>query len=111
MQRVGQIIRLKPGAYEEYKRLHAEAWPGVLDAISRAGVRNFSIYHWNGFLFACLEYVGDDLEADLALLTADPVMRDWWRLTDALQEPVQGHSSGSVEGNWWTPMEELFHME
>ena len=111
MQRVGQIIKLKPGAYEDYKRLHAEAWPGVLDAISRAGVRNFSIYHWNGVLFACLEYVGDDLEADLALLTADPVMRDWWQLTDALQEPVQGHSSGSVEGNWWKPMEELFHME
>jgi hypothetical protein len=22
-----------------------------------------------------------------------------------------GHSGSSVEGNWWTPMEELFYME
>ena len=109
MQRFGMIIRLKPGALNEYKRLHDSAWPAVLDAIHRANIRNYTIYHWNGVLFSHFEYVGGDFAADLAAITADPVMREWWQLTDPLQEPVEGHSRGSIEGKWWTQMQEVFH--
>jgi L-rhamnose mutarotase len=111
MKRMAFIIKLKTGAYEQYKRLHADAWPQVLDTIRRANIRNYSIYHWNDLLFAYLEYAGEDLDADMAMIEADPVTREWWQHTDPLQEPVQGNSSGSVEGGWWTPMEELFHTD
>jgi L-rhamnose mutarotase len=109
MKRFGQIIRLKPEKYEEYKRLHADPWPEVLATIEAANIRNYSIYHWNGFLFAYFEYVGDNFDADMAKVAADPKTREWWALTDPCQQPVEGSSSGSVEGNWWHTMEELFH--
>ena len=111
VKRVGQIIKLKPAAYEEYKRLHAAVWPEVLETIHKANIRNYSIYHWDGFLFAYMEYIGDDFDADMAVIAADPKTHEWWALTDPLQQPVQGNSSGSIEGNWWTEMESLFHTD
>jgi L-rhamnose mutarotase len=111
MKRIGQVIKLRPGAYKAYKRLHADVWPEVLDVIHNANIRNYTIYHWQGYLFAHFEYVGDDFEADMAAIAEDPMTRKWWQLTDPLQVPVQGNSGGSIEGNWWTNMEELFYRD
>jgi L-rhamnose mutarotase len=111
MKRFGQIIRLRPEKYEEYKQLHAAAWPEVLDMLQKANIRNYSIYHWNGLLFAFFEYHGSDFEEDMAKIAADPKTHEWWALTDPCQMPVEGNSSGSIEGNWWKNMEELFHMD
>jgi L-rhamnose mutarotase len=109
VQRIGQVIKLKPDSYEEYKRLHAAVWPEVLETINKANIRNYSIFYWDGFLFSYMEYAGRDFDADMASIADDPKTREWWTLTDPLQQPVQGTSSGSVEGNWWTQMEMLFH--
>ncbi len=111
VKRIGQIIHLKLEAYEEYKRLHADVWQDVLATIHRANIRNYSIFHWGGFLFAYMEYIGDDFESDMHLIADDPQTRAWWSLTDPLQQPVQGQSSGSLEGNWWTDMDILFHTD
>jgi len=111
IQRFGQIIRLRPEKYEEYKRLHADAWPGILDLISACNIRNYTIFHRGGLLFAYFEYTGDDIETDMAKAIADPRMRDWWKLTDPCQQPFEGDSRGSTEGNWWLNMEELFHLD
>jgi L-rhamnose mutarotase len=62
-------------------------------------------------LFAYFEYVGDDLEADIAKALSNSRMQEWLRLTDPCQQPFEGDSGGSFEGNWWLNMEELFHME
>jgi L-rhamnose mutarotase len=79
--------------------------------LQKAHIRNYSIYHWNGLLFAFFEYHGSDFEGDMAKIAADPKTHEWWALTDPCQQPVEGDSSGSIEGNWWTNMEELFHMD
>ena len=65
MRRFGQIIRLKPGHYGNYKKHHAEVWPEVLKTITACNIRNYSIFHKDGLLFAYMEYVGDDFEADM----------------------------------------------
>lgn len=111
MQRYGQIIKLKPEKYDEYKRLHAAVWPEILAKIVEANIRNYAIFHKNGLLFAYFEYVGSDFDADMAKIATDPKTHEWWALTDPCQEPVEGHSAGSREGNWWQPMEELFSLE
>lgn len=111
VQQIGQVIKLQPEAYEEYKRLHADVWPDVLATLHKANIRNYSIFHWNGLLFAYMEYIGSDYEADMAAIAEDPKTREWWQLTDPLQQPVEGHSSGSIEGNWWKNMESLFHTD
>lgn len=110
-RRFGQIIRLKPECYDEYKRLHDNAWPEVLDLIRACNIRNYSIFHRGGLMFAYFEYIGDNFEADMAKAMADPDMQAWWKLTDPCQHPFEGNSGGSTEGNWWLEMEELFHTD
>lgn len=111
MQRFGQIIRLKPEKYDEYKRLHAAVWPEVLTKLREANITNYSIYHRGGLLFAYFEYVGSDFATDMAKVGDDPRTHEWWAVTDPCQQPFEGDSQGSTEGNWWLPMEELFHMD
>ena len=44
MKRMGLCNRLRSEKAEEYKRLHAAAWPGVLATISACNIRNVSIF-------------------------------------------------------------------
>ena len=107
VRRFASIIRLRPEKEAEYRALHADAWPGVLAALSRANVRNYSIFLRDGVLFSYLEYAGDDYEADMAGIADDPETQRWWQLTDPCQQPVDG----AAPGEWWTPLEEVFHLD
>ena len=107
MKRYGQLIRLKPGVLEEYKNYHAAVWPEVLDTISRCNIRNYSIFHREGTLFAYFEYHGTDYAADMAKMAADPATQRWWKIMKPMQEPVPL----LPEGEWWAVMEEVFHTD
>jgi len=107
VKRVATVIRLRPEKEDEYRRLHADAWPGVLDRLTRSNIRNYSIFLRDGLLFAYYEYVGDDYDADMAAVRADPESQRWWTFTDPCQEPVPT----AAEGEWWAPAEEVFHLD
>ena len=107
MRRYGQVLRVKPEKLEEYKCLHTAVWPEVLDMISRCNIRNYSIFHKDGYLFAYFEYVGDDFEADMAKMAADPKTQEWWSVCKPCQEPLETRA----EGEWWATMEEVFHCD
>lgn len=107
MTRYGMVIRVKPGKLEEYKRLHAAAWPAVLDMIRQCNIRNYSIYHTDGYLFSYFEYHGDDFEADMAKMAGDPRTQEWW----AIMKPMQAPLETRAPGEWWASMEEMFHLE
>jgi L-rhamnose mutarotase len=107
VRRYASVIRLRPEMEEEYRRLHAEPWPGVLAALTRAHVSNYSIFVRDGLLFSYLEYDGDDYEADMALLATDETTRRWWMFTDPCQEPLDT----ARDGEWWAPAEEVFHAD
>jgi L-rhamnose mutarotase len=103
MQRYASVIRLRPEHREEYLELHRDVWASVESTLVRANVRNYSIFLWGDVLIAYMEYIGDDYEADMARIAADPETQRWWKLTDPCQESLS-------EGNWWTPVEEIFHL-
>lgn len=107
MRRYGMVIGVRPEKLDEYKRLHADVWPAVLDMIRDCGIRNYSIYHRDGCLFSYFEYHGDDFDADMARMAADPITQDWWELCKPCQEPL----TTRAEGEWWAAMEEVFHCE
>ncbi|WP_127358342.1 L-rhamnose mutarotase [Actinacidiphila soli] len=107
MKRFAAVIRLRPEKEAEYRALHAEAWPGVLAALKRANIGNYSIYLRDGLLFSYLEYTGDDYAADTASIAADAITREWWARTDPCQQPVDS----AAEGEWWAPAEEVFHLD
>ena len=93
--RVASVIRLRPEHEEAYRELHRAAWPEVLAALTRAHVRNYSIFLRDGLLFSYLEYVGDDYAADMDAIAADEATRRWWELTDPCQQPLDSAAKGS----------------
>jgi len=107
MKRYGMVIGVRPEKLEEYIRLHADVWPDVLKMISECHIGNYSIYHKDEYLFSYFEYHGDDFDADMAKMAADPVTQKWWELCKPCQVPLPTRN----QGEWWANMEEVFHYE
>ena len=107
MRRFGQLIRVRPESIDEYERLHADPWPGVLDQIHRSNIRNYTIFRDGVQLFAYFEYVGDDFAADMAAMAADPETQRWWTLCSPCQMPL----TSRAHGEHWAFMEPVFHTD
>jgi L-rhamnose mutarotase len=112
VQRFGSAIRVKPEKLDEYLKLHANAWPGVLDMIRRSNLHNYSIYlgkldDGNLYLFSYFEYTGDDLAADSKKMAADPTTQEWWKHTDPCQIPLKERKAGEH----WMTLREVFHTD
>ena len=107
MNRFGQIIGVAPEKFEEYKAYHAAVWPDVLKKIKECHISNYSIFHKDGLLFAYMEYSGEDFDADMAIMAADPSTQEWWDIMMPMQRPVDNRK----EGEWWADMEEVFHLD
>ncbi len=105
MKRYGSVIKVKKEKLDEYKELHANAWPDVLKKIAEVNITNYSIFYGGGYLFSYYEYTGSDYAGDMKKMADDPVTQEWWKLTDPCQEKVEF----AGEKDWWTVMEEVFH--
>lgn len=111
-RRIAWITGLNPEKAERYRELHAHPWPGVNRTIKACHIQNFSIYEreieGKLYLFACLEYVGEDFEADMKKMAADPETQRWWKETDPCQIPLP---DAAAEGKTWADMKEVYHLE
>ncbi|MDR3083133.1 MAG: L-rhamnose mutarotase [Streptomyces sp.] len=107
MHRYGMAINVRTEKLEEYRLLHADPWPGVLETLRTHGIANYSIFEHAGLLFSYFEYHGTDFNADMAAISADPVTQEWWKLTD----PCQLRLPTARPGEWWAQMEPVFLME
>jgi L-rhamnose mutarotase len=112
MMRYGALIGLDEAKGEEYKRLHAAVWPEVLAMIRDCHIRDYTIYlrrmdDGRLYLFSTFEYHGADYEADMARMAADPATQRWWAVCMPMQWPLESR----VPGEWWAPMEEVFHAD
>ncbi len=107
MQRIAQLIRLKPEHRDEYIRYHAAVWPAVLATIEACHIRNYSIYLHDGVLFAYFEYHGEDYASDMRRMAADPETQRWWSIMDPMQEPLPDAPAGKR----WTEIPEVFHFD
>jgi len=107
MKRYGMVIGIKPEKIEEYKKLHANVWPGVLEMIKKCNLDNYSIYLKDNYLFSYYEYVGVDYETDMKKMASDPLTLEWWDVCMPCQQPLDNRK----EGEWWSQMEELFHLD
>ena len=107
MKRMGMVIGIRPEKIKEYKRLHAECWPEILQGIIDANIRNYTIFvrQPENILFGYWEYHGDDFETDMAKIAKQDVTKRWWALFDPIQVPLESRA----EGEHWAMMEEVFH--
>ena len=106
------VIGIRDEKIAEYKRLHAAVWPDVLEVIKECNLNNYSIYlkrldDGRHYLFSYFEYAGNDYEADMKKMAADPATQKWWALCMPCQRPVEPRA----EGEWWAEMEEVFHRD
>lgn len=112
MKRYGMVIGLRPEKADEYKQLHAAVWPDVLEMIRQCNIRNYSIYlraldDGQLYLFSYFEYHGNDFQADMAKMAADPTTQRWWAFCEPCQKPLENRD----QGEWWAGMEEVFHTD
>jgi len=107
MQRMGMMIGIKPEKIAEYKRIHASAWPEVLEQIRNSNIRNYTIFlrEPENILFGYWEYHGEDFAADMAEMAKDPKTQEWWSFTDPCQTPLTSRDGDEQ----WSMMEEVFH--
>jgi len=108
VKRVGMVIGIRPEKIEEYKALHADTNPGVRDLLNKYHMHNFSIFlHKIGgryYEFGYYEYTGDEFEADMAKLDAEPRNKEWLAICDPMQIPLKGYDS-------WAVMERVYYNE
>jgi len=111
--RIGQTIKLRPEREAEYLKIHRAVWPSVLSRIAASHIHDYSIFYdrTSHLLFATFKYTGDDFDADMAAMAADPETQRWWKETDRMQESLNEGSVGSKEGGWWRVLDEVFYVE
>ena len=107
MQRMGMTIGIDPDKIGEYKRLHAACWPEILQGLTDANIRNYSIFlrQPENVMFAYWEYHGTDFDADMKKIADQDVTKRWWKLCTPCQVPLESRAPGE----WWAMMEEVFH--
>jgi L-rhamnose mutarotase len=104
MERVGFTMRVLPGQEAEYRRRHATVWPEMLDALTTAGCRDYSIFIRGSDLFAYLEV--DDFAAFRASMAASPVNARWQAEMAELIDPLTDTATGFHQR-----LEEIFHLD
>jgi len=104
MKRHAFIMKLHKGCEAEYKRRHDEIWPELSQALSEAGVSDYSIYldEKTLTLFA-FQKLSDDNTADD--LPQHPVVKKWWAY---MADIMETHSDNSPVTR---PLKEVFHMD
>lgn len=107
MQRIGQVIGIRPEGVAKYIDLHREVPTEVVEHIRRCNYQNYSIFHWGEYLFAYIEYVGSDFAADNRKMADHGPTQQWWQRVGPLQSPVESRK----EGEWWHSIAEIYHQD
>ena len=104
MTRNAFTMKLKKGFEEEYKRRHDKIWPELSQALSEAGVSDYSIYldEETLTLFAFQKLSDDNIADDLP---QHPVVKKWWAY---MADIMETHSDNSPVTR---PLKEVFHMD
>ena len=113
-KRFGAAIFIHPDKYEEYKTLHDNIWPEVLQRLKTSNIRNYTVYYCDklNLLFSHLEYIGSDFAEDVKAISSDLKFREWWKICEPHQKPIEHEGkppSEGGQGNWWYPCAETWH--
>ena len=106
MQRVGFLLQVKKDKIEEYKKHHENVWPEMLDALTRTGWHNYSLFmREDGLLFGYVE-VEESFEASLAGMAEEEINLKWQEFMGPYFESIEGRPDESM-----VTLEEVFHLD
>ena len=105
MERVCFLLRVRPDRLDEYKARHRAVWPDMLEALSRTGWRNYSLFAAeDGLLVGYLET--DDFEAAQRAMAQTDVNARWQaEMAEFFELPT-----GERPDTGLLRLEEIFHL-
>jgi L-rhamnose mutarotase len=101
-QRSAFVLRVRPDKIDEYVAAHRAVWPDMLQALSDAGIRNYSIFRDGNQVFGYFE--ADDLEQAASHLAAQEVCTRW-------QDAMAGLLEERVPDAGPPALEEIFRLD
>jgi len=104
MQRIAFKMQLHPGQEAEYKKRHDELWPELQQALSDAGITDYSIF-WDAETNTLFAYhlAPDDFDAEA--IPKLPIVQKWWAYMADIMATNPDHSPVSKS------LVEVFHMD
>jgi L-rhamnose mutarotase len=111
-KRYAWVTRLKRDKAARYESLHAHPWPGVNRMLKKCHIRNYSIHkceiRGQLYLFSYLEYTGDNFDADMKKLAADPETQRWWKQAVPCVSPLP---AAVAKGKIWSDTKEVYFLK
>jgi L-rhamnose mutarotase len=101
-ERSAFVLHVRPDKLEEYVRAHNAVWPELLDALSAAGIRNYTIFRDGTRMFGYFE--AEDLAAAAEYLGQQEVSTRW---QDAMAELLEER----VPDSGAPPLPEIFRLD
>ena len=105
-ERVCFLLRVRPDRLAEYRRRHADVWPEMLAALSRAGWRNYSLFlRDDGLLVGYVEC--GSFQAALDAMQEEEVNARWQGEMAAFFELPDGSAADTALER----VAEIFHLD
>jgi L-rhamnose mutarotase len=95
MDRVAFKLNLKPGNQAEYKKVHDEIWPEMLEVLEQAGISNYTIWNTGDDIFGY--YETPDKAETYRVLSESPVVDRWNEMMSAIYFPDLDPETGTVK--------------
>jgi L-rhamnose mutarotase len=107
MNRIGFILRLRPDKINEYKEHHKKVWPEMLEALTKTGWHNYSLFlKDDGILFGYFETPGT-LEEAIDGMSKEEINSRW----QAFMSPYFENLDGLHPDQGMIELEEIFHLD
>ena len=105
MERVCFLLRVRADRLDEYRARHQAVWPEMLDALRRAGWRNYSLFlRGDGLLVGYLEC--EEFDAARAAMESRDVNARWQaEMAPFFELPGEERPDTGLER-----LEEVFHL-
>lgn len=105
MQRACFTLQIKPDKIDEYKRLHEDVWPEMLEALTRHGWHNYSLFlKPDGLLIGYCET--PDFAAAVAGMQDEHVNQRWQDRVKHLFEALPTDTPDAA----MKPLEHVFYL-
>jgi L-rhamnose mutarotase len=107
MKHVGFILKVKESMIEDYKKVHANVWPEMLEALSNSGWHNYSRFmKQDGTLFGYFE-TPDSLQTAVEKMSQKEVNAKWQTMMSPYFEFPEGRRADEM----LIELEEVFHTD
>lgn len=102
MKRFGEVIKVKPEKFEEYKNFITRSGRALSRNKKKQICRILQFFYRDGYLFKYFEYVGDNYEEDMKKLAADEENKDGLHLQIRVRNRSKQQENRSGGLRWKT---------